>query len=89
MTLEAAMQQSNQIFKGAYKRYRTEFYMPKGLGVESEKVFIKEEKRKKTVMMFFLVAVGDSVQIEFKVREQGCLNEYKLTLDSGDAFVID
>ena len=51
---------------------------------------MKDEKKKnKNIICFILVVIGNSVEIEYEIKEEGIEYSYKRVLQSGDAFFID
>ena len=72
-----------------YKKYKYEFYRDDGYGKDLEKLHLKEEKKSKNTICGILVVIGNSVEIEYEIHEDGVDYMYKRVLDSGDAFFFD
>ena len=82
LTLEAVMQQHQ---KSQMKRYTFDFYKPNGHCSELELIPLKEERRQKNkhFMQYIMMCYGDSVEIEFKVFEDGMEYLHKKIIESG------
>jgi hypothetical protein len=87
-SLETAFAGSH--FKSHYKRYRADFYKSDGFtnGLE-QIVFRPEKKSKRNVITYFVLCVGDSVEIQYCLKEKGIEYNFKRVLKSGDSFSID
>ena len=73
-----------------YKRIKYEFFKNNGYQEEKEKINLRDEKKKnKNIICFILVVIGNSVQIEYEIVEEGIDYSYKRVLESGDAFFVD
>jgi hypothetical protein len=73
------------------KRYTCDFYKPGGKCDAMEVIPLKEERRAKNkhFMQFILVCLGDSVELEFKMMEDGMDNVYKKVVESGQSILVD
>ena len=76
--------------KAHYKRHRFDFYKPDGCTKGIEKVLFKSEKRtKKSVITYFALCLGDSIEVQYNLVEKGIEYTFKKLLRSGDSFAID
>ena len=79
-----------QHYKLIYKKFKYDFYKDNGFCDEKETIKLRDDKKKnKNVICFILVVIGNSVQIEYEIKEEGNDYSYKRVLESGDAFFID
>ena len=79
-----------QHYKLMYKRFKYDFYKDNGYSEEMERIGLKDEKKKnKNIICFILAVIGNSVQIEYEIKEDGVEYSYKRVFDSGDAFFVD
>ena len=79
-----------QHFKLMYKKFKYDFYRNDGCCAIHEKINLREEKKKnKNVICFIMIVIGNSVQIEYEIKEDGVDYSYQRVLESGDAFFID
>lgn len=87
-SLETAFAGSH--FKSQYKRYRADFYKSGGFTQGLEKiVFRPDKKSKRNVITYFALCIGDSVEIQYSLKEKGIDYTFKRILKSGDCFTID
>ena len=86
--MQTIMASSHQ--RSTYKRFGFDFYKPEGFS-ELEKVQIKDEKKapKKGTIGWLMLCIGDSVEVEYQIKQESI--EYKCSrkLESGDALFID
>lgn len=76
--------------RSVYKRFSFDFYKPDGSS-GWEKINIKDDKKgpKKGTIGWATLVVGDSVQIEYQIKENGTEYNFNHKLDSGEALFID
>lgn len=90
LELESAIGRESGHMKTSYKRYRFEFYKDNGEGLQCEQVPLKEERKKsKKIINFILGVIGNSVEIEYEVKEKGILYKFRKVIESGHVFFVD
>ena len=78
--------------KITYKRYTCDFFKDEGGYMEKIDMNLPSETKKKgakLVINGFLLAIGDSVKVDYTIAEDGHSYTYSVTLQSGDAFAVN
>lgn len=91
LDLEGAMQThtQTQYLKLKYKRFKYDFFKNSGEQPDKQAISLKfENKKNKNLICFILLVIGNSVQIQYEINEDGIDYEYKRVLESGDAFIV-
>lgn len=52
-------------------------------------VFKPDRKSKRNVITYFALCIGDSIEIQYSLKEKGIDYTFKRVLKSGDCFLID
>jgi len=88
LTLEAVLPTHQ---KSQMKRFTCDFYKQSGHCETLEVLPLKEERRQKNkfLMLCIVMCYGDSVEIEYKVFENGIEYCHKRVLESGQALLVD
>ena len=77
--------------KGHFKRCRADFYKPDGHSSDLESVLLRSEgkRSKKPAVAYWAICLGDALELQAQLKEQGSEFTKPLRLNHGDAFVVD
>ncbi len=79
--------------KAVYKRYTFDFVKPEGyidgINLSLPKGGKKGKGSSKLVINAYIVALGDTVKLDYAIEEEGNTYKFSVTLISGDAFAIN
>ena len=91
LELEGAVSQQTQHFKSAYKTARFDFYKEDGFGEGKDSVWGRPAagKKQRNQILHILACIGNSVEIEYDIKENNIAYTFRVTLQSGDILFTD
>ena len=91
LELECAVKATTQHSKVTYKAAKFEFYKTDGCGEAKDAPPSKEDgrKNKKKFIFTILLCLGDSITLDYDIKDNNIDYGFKEELASGDAFFVD
>ena len=91
LELEGSVNQQTQHFKSAYRTVRFDFYKEDGHGQGKDPAVGKLAggKKQRNQIVHIIACIGNSVEIEYDIKENNIGYTFRANIQSGDILFID